>query len=328
MLRFVIRRILYIIPIMFGVIVLVFLMKVVMPGDPVYELLGSTASEEARETLREQLGLNKPMIVQFGDYVWGLVSRGDLGTSYKTKQPVMTELVRRIPVTLAIGFVSLLIGQLVATPLGLLAAVKQYSWVDNLIIFFTIIGASIPGFWLALMMIQFFSVNHHWLPSYYNGTFTGLIMPVIAASFTGIAATARGTRTSMLEIIRQDYVKTARAKGQKETVVVLRHAFRNALVPVVAGLGGALGGLLGGSLIIETVFAVPGLGKYVADSVAQRNYPALQGGIIMISLVAVIINILIDVMYTFVDPRLKTTFIADRKRKKSQKQQSKDLKTA
>ncbi len=315
MLRYVLKRILYIIPVMFGVLVLVFLMKLVMPGDPVSQLLPASATLEQRDALRDELGLNDPIIKQFGDYVWGIISRGDLGTSYKSKQPVMTELLQRFPRTLIIGVVALLISQVIATPLGILAAVKQYSWVDNLIVFFTIVGASLPSFWLALMMIMLFSVDLGWFPAMYNGSIAGLIMPVVVVSFGSISATARGVRTSMLEMIRQDYVRTARAKGQKESIVILNHAFRNALIPVIAGIGSALGMLLGGSLIVETVFAVPGIGKYVTDAVSQRNFPAVQGGIVILSFVYTIINILVDIGYTVVDPRLKTTFITAKKRK-------------
>ena len=318
MLRYLIKRILYIIPVMLGVLVLVFLMKLVVPGDPVTELLPASASEEQREALREELGLNDPLIKQFIDYVWGIVSRGDRGTSYKSKQPVAKELMQRLPKTLIISVVALFISQLIATPLGIIAAVKQYSWVDNLIVLFTVIGGSLPNFWLALMMIMLFSVKLGWFPAMYNGTFLGMIMPVLVVCFTSISATVRGVRTSMLEMIRQDYVRTARAKGQKESVVIVRHAFRNALIPVISGIGSALGALLGGSLIVETVFAVPGIGKYVTDAVSQRNYPAVQGGIVVLALIYAIINILVDIGYTIADPRLKTTFVTN-SRKKSKK---------
>ncbi|HHV10741.1 MAG TPA: ABC transporter permease [Clostridiales bacterium] len=320
MLRYVFKRLLYLIPVMFGVLVLVFLMKLVMPGDPVEELLPTSATEEQREALREELGLNDPVIKQFGDYVWGIISRGDLGTSYKSKQPVMTELLQRFPKTVAIGVIGLGISLLIATPLGILAAVKQYSWVDNLIVLFTIVGASLPSFWLALMMIMLFSVRLGWLPAMYNGSWVSFIMPIIAVSLTAISATVRGMRTNMLEMIRQDYVRTARAKGQKESIVIVNHAFRNTLVPVVAGIGNGLGMLLGGSLIVETVFAVPGIGKYVTDAVSQRNFPAVQGGIVMLAFIYAIINIAVDICYTVVDPRLKTTFITAKKRKRVKKE--------
>lgn len=318
MIKYIFKRILYLIPVMFGVIVLVFLMKMVMPGDPVMELLPASATEEERNEMREKLGLNDPVYEQFGKYVWGIVTRGDLGTSYKSKQPVMDELLQRFPKTLAIGLISMALNLLVAIPLGIMAAVKQYSWVDNLIVLFSIVGASLPSFWLALMMIMLFAVRLGWLPAMYNGTAVGYVMPIMAVSISCISATVRGIRTNMLETIRQDYVRTARAKGQKESVVIVRHAFRNTLVPVVSSIGSGLGMLLGGSLIVETVFAVPGIGKYVTDAVSQRNFPAVQGGVIMLAFIYAVINIVVDICYTIVDPRLKTAFIIPR-RYKSQK---------
>lgn len=316
MIKFIIKRFLYVIPVMLGVLILVFLMKVAMQGGPETELLPITATEAEKDALREELGLNDPIPVQFVKYVWGIVSRGDFGVSYKTKQPVFDELMQRFPRTISIGLMALLLSQIFANPLGLLSAAKQYSWVDNLIIVFTIIGASLPAFWLALMMIIVFSVHLGWLPSTFDGSAAGYVMPVIASSFTSMAAAVRGVRTSMLEMIRQDYVRTARAKGQKEVVVIVNHAFRNALVPVVSGIGFALGTMLGGSLIIETVFSVPGVGKYIADAVSQRNFPAIQGGIIILSFAYTLINIAVDVCYTIVDPRLKTTFLSPKKPKK------------
>lgn len=320
MISYVLKRILYLIPIMFGVIILVFLMKVVMPGDPVMELLPAGATDEQRDELRDELGLNDPILKQFGDYVWGIITRGDLGTSYKSKQPVTTELIQRFPKTLIISVIALFGGLIIAVPLGILAAIKQYSWVDNLIVLFTIVGASLPAFWLALMMIMLFSVKLGWFPAMYNGTSMGYVMPIIVVAFGSVSAAVRGVRALMLETIRQDYIRTARAKGQKESIVIVNHAFRNVLVPFVASIGSGLGALLGGSLIIETVFAVPGIGKYITDAVTQRNYPAVQGGIVFLAFIFAIINIIVDICYTVVDPRLKTTFITARNNKKPKKE--------
>ena len=315
MLRYSLKRLLYMIPVLFGIIVFVFILRVVTPGDPTTSLLPPTATPEQRDELREELGLNDPILVQFGNYVWGIVSRLDFGTSYSTKQPVSQELFSRFPKTIAMGLMCLVIGQIVSNPLGILAAVKQNTWVDGVIVFFTMLGSSLPNFWLALMMITLFSVKLGWLPSMYNGSASSWIMPVICASFGAIAATARGVRTFMLEIIRQDYIKTARAKGASEISVIIKHGFKNALIPVVGGLGGALGGLLGGQLIVETVFAFPGVGKLVVDSVTSRNWPVVQGGTIIMSAYSILINLLVDIMYTVVDPRMKTTFVKAKAKK-------------
>lgn len=316
MAKYILKRILYIIPVMLGVLILLFAMKMVMPGDPTTELLPASASQEQREELREELGLNDPVLVQFGNYLWGVITRLDLGTSYKTKQPVWSELVTRIPKTIVVAIVSIVISQLIATPLGILAAVKQNTWVDALIVFFTMVGASLPSFWLALMLIKLFSVDLKLLPSMYNGTFASYILPVACVAINSISATARGTRTNMLEIIRQDYIMTARAKGQKESIVIFRHGFRNCLIPVIAGIGGALGAQLGGALIVETVFAVPGVGKYVADAVTQRNFPSVMGGVLVTAFMFVIINIFIDIFYTVADPRLKSNLVKSTAKKK------------
>lgn len=309
MLKYTLKRLLYMIPVLFGIIVFVFILKVITPGDPTTSLLPAGASMEEREALREELGLNKPILVQFGDYVLGIVTRLDFGTSYVTKLSVKHELFTRFPKTIIIGLASLVIGQIVSNPLGIIAAVKQNSWVDSTVVFFTMLGSALPNFWLALMLITLFSVKLGWLPSMYDGTLASWIMPVICASFGSIAATARGVRTFMLEIIRQDYIKTARAKGASEFSVIMKHGFKNALIPVVAGIGSALGMLLGGSLIVETVFAVPGVGKLVTDSVTSRNWPVVQGGTIILSAYNILINLLVDIMYTVVDPRMKTTFV-------------------
>lgn len=318
MLRYVIKRILYIIPVMFGVVVLVFIMKAVTPGDPVVSLLPGTATEEMKEELREELGLNDPLLMQFCQYVVGIVTEGDLGTSYKTRQPVIGEIATRLPNTIIIAVWAMFIAQIIATPLGIWAAVKQNSLADSIIVVFTMVGASVPNFWLALMLIQWFAVDLHWLPSMYDGTFKSWILPIISVTFGSVAATVRGVRTNMLEIIRQDYIKTARAKGQKETTVIVKHAFRNTLIPVIAGIGSGLGGMLGGAVIVETVFAVPGVGKYISDAVTARDFPALQGGIVIIALICCVINIIVDVLYTVADPRLKTTLIKPSRKKKRQ----------
>lgn len=319
MVKYIIKRLLYVIPVMFGVLVLVFLMKAVMPGDPVTELLPPTATEQEKDELREELGLNDSIPVQFVDYIWGVISRGDLGLSYKTRQPVMNEVLLRLPRTMFLSLMGILLGQFIATPLGVLAATKQNTWIDNIIVVITMIGASLPNFWLALMMIMFFCVELSWLPSMYDGSALSWIMPITVIAIFSIAQTTRGLRANMLEVIRQDYIRTARAKGQKEWVVILKHGFRNCLIPTIAGIGNALSAQLGGALIIENVFGVPGVGKYIADAVNARNFPAIQGGVLIFALLNVIINLLVDVFYTVADPRLRTNLDTNRKKKQKVK---------
>lgn len=315
MAKYILKRLLYMIPVLFGVIVFVFVLKVITPGDPVDLILPATASVAEKEAVRESLGLNDPIIVQFGNYIWGIVTRMDLGKSYVTNLPVTQELFSRFPKTIVIGLAALVVSQLIANPLGILAAVKQNTWIDNLIVFFTMVGSALPNFWLALMMISIFSVKMGVLPSMYNGSLSSWVMPVICASFGSIAATARGVRTTMLEVIRQDYIRTARAKGASETTVILHHGYRNTMIPVVAGIGSALGMLMGGSLIVESVFAVPGVGKFITDAINSRNWPIVQGGTIILSAYNILVNLGVDIMYTVVDPRMKTTFVKNKQRK-------------
>ena len=292
------------------------MLKVITPGDPVDLILPATASIAEKEAMRESLGLNDPILVQFVKYIWGIVTRLNLGTSYVTNLPVTQELFSRFPKTIVIGLAALVVSQLIANPLGILAAVKQNTWVDSIIVFFTMVGSALPNFWLALMMISLFSVKLGVLPSMYNGTGLSWVMPIICASFGSIAATARGVRTTMLEVIRQDYIRTARAKGASEVTIILHHGFRNTLIPVVAGIGSALGMLMGGSLIVESVFAVPGVGKFITDAINARNWPVVQGGTIIFSAYNILVNLCVDIMYTVVDPRMKTTFVKNKQHKK------------
>lgn len=309
MVKYTIKRILYLIPVMFGVLVLVFVLKMLMPGDPVTELLPASATAEQREALREELGLNDPTPVQFMDYLVGIVTRGDLGTSYKTKQPITQEILQRLPKTVALAFISVFISQIIATPLGILSAVKQNTAIDAIIVFLSMVGASIPNFWLALMMISVFSVDMGIFPSMYNGSLLSWVMPLVVCIIGGVSGTVRGVRTNMLEVIRQDYICTARAKGQKESVVIFRHGFRNCMIPTIAGIAACLASQLGGTLIVETVFAVPGIGEYVTSAVTARNYPAVLGGVLVLALIYAFINLAVDLLYTVADPRLKTNLI-------------------
>jgi len=300
---------------MFGVLVIVFILKLIMPGDPVDMILSSNATQEERELKREELGLNDPIIVQFGNYVGGIVTRFDFGVSYKTNQPVSEELMHRFPITVGLAVGSVLLGTLLAVPLGVLSAVKQYTWVDSIVLVFSMLAVSIPSFWFALMCLSLFSVNLKWLPTLYTGSWQSWIMPIVVIALASMSGLTRITRSSMLEVIRSDYVRTARAKGQTENKVIIHHALRNALIPIMAAVGNTLGGQLGGALVIETIFGMPGIGKYITDAISQRNFPAVQGGVILLALVFTLVNLLVDVCYTFVDPRLKNTIVTRKKKK-------------
>lgn len=317
MLKYILKRVLYVIPVMLGVLVIVFVLKSIMPGDPVDMMLSSDASEEDREALREELGLNDPIVIQFVNYVKGIVTEADFGISYKTSQPILTELMQRFPITFGLAIGSVFIGMLLAIPLGIISAVKQYTWVDNLVLVVSMLAVSIPSFWFALMCLSFFSVKLHILPAIYDGSLQSWIMPVMVIALASMSGLTRITRSSMLEVIRSDYIRTARAKGQAEGKIVVGHAFRNALIPILAAVGMSLGTQLGGALVIETIFGMPGIGKYITDAISQRNFPAVQGGVILLAFTFTIVNLIVDVSYTFVDPRLKGTIISAPRRKKA-----------
>ena len=303
-----IKRILWVIPVVVGVLLLVFFFQSITGDDVAYRILGDGSTQEARDALREQMGLNDPLLVQFGRYIWGIVTRGDLGTSYVSKQPITTELMVRFPVTLRMTLFSIILGIAVGVPLGVIASVKQYSLIDSAILTFAVLAASMPGFWLGLMMISLFAVSLGWLPASGIISWKGWIMPIVAVSIGSMSMIIRVTRTSMLEVIRQDYIRTARAKGQKHSVVTIRHAFRNSLIPIIATIGNTLGLQLGGALAIESVFSVPGIGKYAVDAISLRNFPAVSGSVVLLAIVFIVVNLVIDLMYTVADPRLKVAF--------------------
>ena len=315
MLVYIIKRILYVIPVMLGVLVIVFILKMVMPGDPVDMILPAEATQEEREEKREELGLNDPIPIQFFDYVKGIVTELDFGTSYKTNQPVFGELMQRFPITFILAVGAVFVGSLLAIPLGVLSAVKQYTWIDSLVLVISMLAVSIPSFWFALMLLSLFSVNLGWFPTIYDGSLASWVLPIIVIALAAMSGLTRMTRSSMLEVIRSDYIRTARAKGQTEEKIIVRHALRNALIPILAAIGNSLGAQLGGALVIETVFGMPGIGKYITDAISQRNFPAVQGGVILLAFVFTLINLIVDISYTFVDPRLRESIVKKKKKK-------------
>ena len=317
MTKYIIRRLLWLIPVIIGVLAIVFILSAITPGDPVDALLSQEATQEERDELREKLGLNKPVYIQFVNYVVKVVTKADLGTSYQTKQPVAKEMLTRIPVTLKLTFASVIVALIIAIPLGVISAVRPYSWIDNLSMGVALFGVSIPQFWFALMGMLVFAVTLHWLPASGIKTFAGWILPVAMIGIGNAGNFARVTRSSMLEVVKQDYIRTARAKGQKEYIVVLRHGLRNALIPVAANVGNTIGVSLGGAIIAETIFSLPGVGKYMIDAIYNRNWPAIQGGVIMLALAFSLVMLLMDIVYMFIDPRLMSMTRPQAKKKKS-----------
>ena len=308
MLKFILKRLLVMIPVLLGVTFIVFSMMYITGGDPARMMLGDLATEEEVAELREEMGLNDSFFTRYFRYLGDLL-HGDLGTSYSTKQPVFNSIMQRLPATIKLAFFSCLFAILVGVPIGIISAVKQYSLLDDITRFVSLAGISLPNFWLALLLMLLFSVQLGWLPpsGLYGPEY--YIMPAISISAVSVATFARTTRSSMLEVIRQDYIRTARAKGQTEWVVIMKHAFRNALIPIITIVGVQFATALGGAVVNEQVFAIPGLGKLMVDSIKGRDYPVVQGGVLIIAFMFSILNLLIDVLYAFVDPRIKSQYM-------------------
>lgn len=301
------------IPVMLGVTFVIFVMLAVTPGDPAQQILGSDATPEQVEELREEMGLNDPFLVRYARYIWDML-HGDLGTSYTTKQPVTQELLERFPTTLLLAILCTTVGAVIGIVLGIISAVKQYTIFDNVSRVLALAGISIPSFWLGLMLIILFAVNLQWLPSsgFYGPRYW--ILPSITVGMVQAATVMRQTRSSMLEVVRQDYIRTARAKGQTEMKIILRHALPNALIPIITVLGIQFGHGLGGAIISEQIFSIPGIGKLMVDAINARNYPVVQGGVLMIAISFSLVNLFIDVLYAFVDPRIKSLYAAKKKK--------------
>lgn len=319
MLKFILKRLAVMIPVLLGVTFIVFSMMYITDGDPARMMLGDLATEEEVAALREEMGLNDPFLTRYVNYLKGL-AHGDLGTSYSTRQPVIDSIAERLPATIKLAFLSCLFAMAIGIPIGIISAVRQYSIVDSLARVVSLLGISLPNFWLALLLMLLFSVKLGWLPpsGLYGPEY--YIMPMISISAVSLATFARTTRSSMLEVIRQDYIRTARAKGQNEWVVVFRHALRNALIPIITIVGVQFATALGGAVVNEQVFGIPGLGKLMVDSIKARDFPVVQGGVLIIALMFSILNLLIDLLYAFVDPRIKSQYVKAGQKGRKQKE--------
>ncbi len=308
MLRYIVRRVLFLIPVLLGVAFCVFTLLYLTPGDPARMVLGDMATDEAIKEFRDKEGLNDPYLVQFGNYVWKAIN-GDIGRSYSTRRPVMKELLTAFPYTLKLSAFAMIIAILIGIPCGIISAIKQYSWFDTITMIFAMVGLSMPVFWLGLLLILLFSVHLRWLPSSGFSTFKAMILPSVALAAQSISMVTRMTRSSMLEVVRADYIRTARAKGQKESVVIWVHALRNALIPVVTLCGLQFGSLLSGAILTETVFAVPGVGQLMIRAIMARDYPMVQGGVLFVAIAFSIVNLLVDLLYAYIDPRIKADIV-------------------
>lgn len=308
MIRFILQRLLMIIPILIGVSLLLFLLLSLTPGDPAKIALGSEATEEQLELFREQTGLNQPLMIQYFSYM-GKAVTGDLGMSYITRQTVSSMIAVRVGNTLFLSFSSMFLTIVIALFLGIAMALKQNSFFDNFMRVVTIVFTSMPQFWLAMMMIILFSVWLGWLPPSGLGSFKQAIMPVLSLTLSGVTVCARTGRSSMLEVINQDYIRTARAKGLRRSYIIRRHALKNALLPMVSIYGRIISSCFSGSVVIETVFGINGMGQMMTAALRQKDVPAIMGSIIISACVIAVVNLATDLTYGFIDPRIKSMYV-------------------
>jgi peptide/nickel transport system permease protein len=302
--NYIVKRILGIIPIMLGVTIITFSMIHLCPGDPAVILAGSDATQEGIEKIREEYGLNDPLFKQYFDFMNRLL-RGDLGISLFSKIPITELLAQRYWVTMKLAIFGILISFLIGIFPGVVAAVKQYSVFDNLSMIGALFGASMPIFWIGLLLMLLFSVKIRLFPAGGGTDLYSLVLPALSLGAYSAALIARITRASMLEVIRQDYVRTARANGLRENIVIYKHCLKNAMIPIITVVGLQFGYLLGGTVLVEVVFSIPGMGKLLVDSIFQRDYPVVQASMILVSLSFVVVNLLTDIAYAFFDPRIR-----------------------
>ncbi|USK38679.1 ABC transporter permease [Cytobacillus firmus] len=325
MATFIVKRFFQFIPVLLGISILVFFLLHLIPGDPALTLLGQDATKEDLERLRNVLGLNEPLYIQLMVFLKNLF-QGDLGISIFQDTPVITLISTHLPATMELAVVAMIIALLIAIPLGIISAVKQFSWLDYGSMFFAQIGVSMPVFWMGLLLIIGFSVNLNILPSFGRGeplldafvqtiqtgnlfnlvdSLQHIILPAFTLGVMSAALITRMVRSAMLEVLKEDYIRTAEAKGVRGIVVIMKHAFRNALIPVVTIVGLQFGNLLGGAIVTETVFAWPGIGRLVITAISQRDFPVVQGCVLMIALIFALINLIVDILYAIINPKIQ-----------------------
>lgn len=307
--KYILKRLLWLIVILLCVAVLIFVILWFVPGDPAQIILGTGATQADIVRQREIMGLNRPFITQLLDFLSDTFIHLDFGDSYVYATPVISEFATRLPRTLGLGMISMLLNIVIGIPLGVNAAIHRNSFQDQGLLVMAMIFISVPQFWLALMMVMFFSVKMGWLPPYGVGGWQYWIMPVLANSLSGIAGNARQTRSAVLETIRADYVTTARAKGLSERVVIYKHMLPNALIPVVNALGMQLAMVVGGTVVIENVFSFPGIGQYLLTGVNSRDYPVIRGSVLILAAFTAVVTLLVDLFYAYLDPRIKAQYV-------------------
>ena len=308
MLRYVLKRLLLLIPVLLGVSFIIFTIMSLQPGDPGRMILGSSASQEAVDMLNHQLGVDRPFFTRYFSYLYNAVVHQDLGTSYRTSQPVINDILSRIGTSFRIAFNGIAMAAVIGIPIGVLSAVKQYSAIDNFSRITAMLMAAIPPFWLAMMLVLVFALKLGWLPPDGIDSWKNFILPMITLGLPYSGTLLRMTRSTMLEEIRQDYVRTARSKGVPEKKVIYGHALKNALLPVITTIGSAFGAILGGSVIAESVFNLPGLGSLIVLSIKAKDTPSVLASVLLLAVFFALIMLIVDLVYAFIDPRIKAKY--------------------
>lgn len=316
MIRYFLKRILMLIPVVIAVAIVIFTLMYFVPGDPAEIILGSQVTQEQKNALYEQLGLDQPYIVQLGRYLYDTFIRFDLGSSWINSKSVTAELAARLPKTMIFAIAAMVVQVVLGVPLGIFAATHHNRFGDQVTMVIALAGVSIPSFWLALMLMLAFGVKLHWLPVYGVDQWQGWILPVICGSLGVLAQMARQARSSMLEVIRSDFIDTARAKGLSRRTIIYKYALPNGLIPIVQTLGNAFGTSLGGTLIIETVFSIPGVGMYLQQGIATRDRPIVRSSVVVLSILFSLIMLLVDLAFAYIDPRIKAQYANKKKMKK------------
>lgn len=321
MTKYVLKRILMMIPVLIGVVIIIFTINYFSTVSPAVLLCGPNATEAELAAKEAELGLDKPYLVQIGTYFWNILTKGSLGQSYVYKQPVLDMILLRLPITIKIGFFAALLSALIGIPLGILAAVKQNSVFDYISTILSVVLSAMPAFFLCLILMLFFSVRLKWFPVQGIADWKGYILPIVATGVMPIAMTCRMTRSSMLEVIRQDYVRTARAKGVPERTIIWKHTLKNALIPIITVVGMNLGLSMTGSVLCETIFNIPGLGLLMNSSISQRDFITTQGCVLICAFIISGMNLITDLCYAFVDPRIKAQYRSVKAPKKAKEKE-------
>lgn len=306
--RYILKRLIMMAFVVLGVAIVIFSIMYFIPGNPAQIILGSTATQEQVDALSHEMGLDQPYLVQLGRYLRDTFLRFDLGTSYQSKRPVATELLERFPRTLIIASFSILLTAIIGIPLGILAATHQGKWQDYTAVVGSMVGISVPGFWLALILVNWLCVKLQILPAFGIGSWKHYVIPVISNSVIGIAMIVRQCRVDVLEVIRSDYVTTARAKGVSEHNTIYKHVMPNALIPLITSLGSTFANSLGGTVVTESIFVIPGIGLYMTNAIGSLDYPAVRGGVVVIAIAFSFVMLVVDLIYAFVDPRIKAQY--------------------